>query len=1149
MRVVLVSATATRESSSGILFDVIRHFWLNGLKESGKLSVSNPEQTASPAKTTDGETDVEREVRFAVVMYGGVSLAIYINGVAQELLDMVRATATVPTEDTRDKEDKKWEALDKDALPGAMGVYRKLGQYLGIADKQERAERFRQQSISNTDAIRTRLIVDIISGTSAGGINGVFLAKALARDQGMTGLKQLWLSEGDLGKLLNDRRSMKGVRGFNLKQPQESLLNSQRMYYKLLEALDRMDDPKKRRAESEDSPLVRELDLFITTTDLDGIPLPIGLFDKIVYERRYKNVFHFRYATEAATGIYRDDFKKQHDPFLAFAARCTSSFPFAFSPMRLCDITDVAEAYNADPPYADQSAKTPQWDGFFSDYMRNGLFDLDLAARQKPTTGELPGPQTTQGKLASAKTDLRESFRKRSFGDGGYLDNKPFSYATSMLTRRHADCAVDRKLLYVEPSPEHPELTRQQVDPPDFAENVRAAVLDLPRQETIREDIDRVYERNALLQRVSILAKEVDADIQVKKIKPLSHEEFAEKGLNEMIEQYGVTYGAYHRLKVAEITTLLSELIARAAGHDPSSDATVAIRELVSAWRLDFYHPLMPAERKPGERKDPNGEDKKAENEFLLEFDIQYDLRRQAFLNRRINQLSRLDDAARGLLKAASESDKWPTTVNVEVVFVNAEREEFQKELNRIKKDEVAPSLKNARSAQEKLLNRNSDIGEKLYQAIGHLRIGWPNLEDILNCDAGAARETKAREILMDEDCRRDSALSELAKIIAAGFGAKRTPNEKRPTSSAAGVLAARACIDHYRRNFVLYDLVTYPVQYGTGAGEASVIDVFRVSPEDAGMLMKEPADKSEGAKLAGRTLMSFGAFLDESWRRNDMLWGRLDGAERIISALLPNKDEEMLRKELIKEAHRRIITQEINEKNTDAVCRLLSNALAHRHTQEDNGQELIAFVDSLRDRFSPTQRENLDAAQKLDRNQPPRRSLDYISRSTNITGNMISGLADKYRIDSARRFGARMAWLGTVLWNLVAVAVPESLPSLFFRHWLRLLYFFAFALIAVGIFVNNNVKFAGWQVLGIVVVIHLVVSGMESYIRGGRFLRLLKAAAIFVVLTLVLLGVLSLVERYGGVSLSWVSELTLAGVIALVGSLLLSRSRRESPR
>jgi hypothetical protein len=557
----------------------------------------------------------------------------------------------------------------------------------------------------------------------------------------------------------------------------------------------------------------------------------------------------------------------------------------------------------------------------------------------------------------------------------------------------------------------------------------------------------------------------------------------------------------------------------------------------------------MPDERKPAERKDPNGEDKKTENEFLLEFDVQYDLRRHAFLNRRINQLSKLDGDAQVLLKAATESDKWPAEVKTDDVSVDPQREEFQKELNRIKKDEVAPSLKNARSAEERLLVRNSDIGDKFYRAIGELRIGWPNLEEILNCDAGAARETKAKEILMEQDCGRDSALSELAKIIAAGFGAKRTPHRQRPSSSDGGTLAARACIDHYRRNFVLYDLVTYPVQYGTGAGEASVVDVFRVSPEDAGMLMKEPADTSEDAKLAGRTLMSFGAFLDESWRRNDILWGRLDGAERIISALLANKDDEVLRNELIKEAHLGIITQEINEKNTDAVCRLLSNALAHRRTQEDDGRKLIAFVDSLRDRFSPTQRESLDAAQKLDRDQPPRRSLEYISRSTNITGNMLSGLADKYRIGPARRFGARMAWIGTVLWNLVAVAVPESLPSLFFRHWLRLLYFFAFALIAVGIFVNNNVKFAGWQVLGIIVAIHLVVSGIESYIRGGRFFRLIKAAATFVVLTLIAFGVLALIERYGHVSLNRLSELAVAGTIALVGSFLLSRSRGESPR
>jgi hypothetical protein len=34
----------------------------------------------------------EREIRFAVVIYGGVSLAIYINSVMQEMLYMVRST-------------------------------------------------------------------------------------------------------------------------------------------------------------------------------------------------------------------------------------------------------------------------------------------------------------------------------------------------------------------------------------------------------------------------------------------------------------------------------------------------------------------------------------------------------------------------------------------------------------------------------------------------------------------------------------------------------------------------------------------------------------------------------------------------------------------------------------------------------------------------------------------------------------------------------------------------------------------------------------------------------------------------------------------------------------------------------------------------
>src|SRR5277367_2437579 len=39
------------------------------------------------------ESLIEREVRFAVVIYGGVSLTVYINGIVQEMLNMVRSTA------------------------------------------------------------------------------------------------------------------------------------------------------------------------------------------------------------------------------------------------------------------------------------------------------------------------------------------------------------------------------------------------------------------------------------------------------------------------------------------------------------------------------------------------------------------------------------------------------------------------------------------------------------------------------------------------------------------------------------------------------------------------------------------------------------------------------------------------------------------------------------------------------------------------------------------------------------------------------------------------------------------------------------------------------------------------------------------------
>ena len=264
--------------------------------------------------------DFEQEIRFALVMYGGVSLAIYMNGVTQEFFHLVRATAV-------------------DEPLGTEETYRELA---GI--------------------VRARFIADIASGTSAGGINAIFLAKALANGQSLDQLAQLWLDEADLSELWNKARAPK------------SLLSGPVMYEKLSRALDGMD-----RAGGS-GPLQPEMDVFITATDLQGLELPIELSDMTVPEKRYKNVFHLSFDTGG-----NNDFRREMNPFLAFAARATSSFPFAFEPMRLAD-----------------AGESPDPGRFFPAYVSGSGADYSL----------------------------------RAFGDGGYLNNKPFSYAISELPRR-----------------------------------------------------------------------------------------------------------------------------------------------------------------------------------------------------------------------------------------------------------------------------------------------------------------------------------------------------------------------------------------------------------------------------------------------------------------------------------------------------------------------------------------------------------------------------------------------------------------------------------------------------------------------------------------------------------------------------------------
>lgn len=209
----------------------------------------------------DSSLTPHSEVRFAVVMYGGVSLAVYMSGIAQELLRMVRATAM-----RRNESDTGTPLVPYRGLDPVERVYRKIAYRLAGAENEE-------ELLEMNAPLGRKFVIDVISGTSAGGINGIFLAKALAAGLDMQELKKLWISEGDASLLINDRQSVRGEnRVLRLQKEPQSVFNSQRMYLKLLEAFEKME---RSASFSDKEGYVDELDLFVTATDqtfrFDGV--------------------------------------------------------------------------------------------------------------------------------------------------------------------------------------------------------------------------------------------------------------------------------------------------------------------------------------------------------------------------------------------------------------------------------------------------------------------------------------------------------------------------------------------------------------------------------------------------------------------------------------------------------------------------------------------------------------------------------------------------------------------------------------------------------------------------------------------------------------------------------------------------------------
>ena len=342
------------------------------------------------------------------------------------------------------------------------------------------------------------------------------------------------------------------------------------------------------------SPLAEEIDLFATTTDIEGVPVPIQLLDNVVFERRYRNAFHFRFREHDT-----NDFEPDNNPFLAFATRCTSSFPFAFEPMRLCDIDEFLTGHKIYATKQHCLSNSGRWQKYYTNYLE-GVF-----------------PTATR-------------FAQRSFGDGGYLNNYPFSYAVDALLTREADVPVHRKLVYVEPSPQHPEEEPSRTEKPDAIENSIAALVTIPGYQTIRNDLTRVLDRNTAVTKVQKTTSEVEFGLQQELEK--THEIYPEGCEQcEIWLQPELCYQGYFRMRATEVTDGLALMVARMRSVDEGSALFIALRSLIRAIREHEYG-VDPRGRRPStETGGVVG--------FLRAFDLQYRLRRLRFVIRKLDAL------------------------------------------------------------------------------------------------------------------------------------------------------------------------------------------------------------------------------------------------------------------------------------------------------------------------------------------------------------------------------------------------------------------------------------------------------------------------------------------------------------------------------
>ncbi|MFN2100679.1 patatin-like protein [Altererythrobacter sp. MF3-039] len=541
----------------------------------------------------------QKELRIALICYGGISLAVYMHGVTKELWQLARAS-------------QAFHASGKNReVTGIRQVYLEL-----LEEMERRSE------------TKLRVLPDILTGASAGGINAVFLAQAVHSGQSLEPLTELWLEMADVDKLIDPaarpwsriakwwampfvwwvltrpgnavsesvapetrdevrRKVSRLIRGRWLAPPFSGLGFSSL----LSQAFSAMANGPIGK------PLLppgHPLDLFVTTTDFRGYVEFLRLNSPpVVEESEHRMPVSFRSMTpeEENRGI-ADSLE------LVLAARATASFPGAFPPMKLEEIDQLAE----------QEGRT--WS-----------HRTEFLERVMPV-------------------HLRQNAIDHvSLIDGSVLVNAPFSGAIAALRGRPAQRAVDRRFVYIDPRPDRFAMaTETNTKDVGFFSAIFGSISTIPREQPIRDNLDLLEDQSREAERlagmVAALRPEVERTVEklfgrtlfLDKPTPKRLMAWRSKAQQAAAEQSGYAFHSYAQAKLSGIIDRLAQLIYDAAPELGLPDKTDIVQELRLALTAEGLDTLV----------DPSGGASRAAIDFFRAHDIGFRIRRMRLLLRRL---------------------------------------------------------------------------------------------------------------------------------------------------------------------------------------------------------------------------------------------------------------------------------------------------------------------------------------------------------------------------------------------------------------------------------------------------------------------------------------------------------------------------------